>query len=150
MTIISKLTGGLGIAACLYDMHKTALISANNGYVKATSDAFLKTQIGASKTERLSYKDTQIKNWTAKNNLFIGVKSFFGRTTGYVKGFLQAAVRYIPNFALAGIALFAGKKGNSSKLDKVANAAAIGLGALEAGNFIVNAAAINQKTDYLE
>ena len=53
MTIISKLAGGLSLYSCLTDMHKTAVLTANNEYAKASADTFIETSIGSQKAEKV-------------------------------------------------------------------------------------------------
>ncbi len=144
MTIISKTAGIVSLISCIHDIHKTAVISSNNAYAKASSDAVISSSVGHQKADRISYKDAQRKNWLAQGNFLAPFKEFFGRVGGYISGAAKASLRYIPNFILAGVALACGKH------NKIANAAAVGLGAIEAVDFVKNATNINQRTDYLK
>ena len=145
MTLISKTAGVLSLASCIHDIHKTALISSRNAYAKASSDAVITSSLGNQKADKVSYKDAQRKNWLAQNNFSAPYKEFFARVGGYIVGAAKASVRYIPNFALAAVALFTKKDYKG-----IANAAAVGLGVIELFDFIKNATNINQRTDYLK
>jgi len=144
MTWISKPAGALSLISCFHDIHKTAMVSSNNAYAQASSDAMISNSIGNQKADKLSFKDTQRKNWLAKNNFFASFKEGFARVSGYVKGAFSASVRYIPNFILSAIAI------GCKKSKGVANAAAVGLGVIEVFDFIKNSTNINQRTDYLK
>lgn len=144
MTIISKTAGVLSLASCIHDIHKTALISSRNAYAKAASDAVITSSLGNQKADKVSYKDAQRKNWLAQNNFTAPYKEFFARVGGYIMGAAKASVRYIPNFALAAVALC------TKKYKGIANAAAVGLGLIEGIDFIKNSTNINQRTDYLK
>lgn len=161
MTIISKTAGVVSVASCIYDIHKTAMISSNNAYAKAASNAVISDSVGYQKADKVSHKDTQRKNWLNQNNFSAPYKEFFARVGGYISGFAKASVRYIPNFVLAAIAIGTGKGNkfvkNASDVAKatkiannVANVAAVGLGVVELIGFIKNATNIHQRKDYLE
>lgn len=161
MTVISKTAGVVSLMSCFHDIHKTALISSRNAYAKAASDAVITSSLGNQKAEKVSYKDAQRKNWLAQNNFTAPYKEFFARVGGYIVGAAKASVRYIPNFALAAVALLAGKNckivQNASdvakatkNVERIANAAAVGLGVIELFDFVKNATNINQRTDYLK
>jgi len=63
----------------------------------------------------------------------------------------KTSLRYIPNFVLATIALIAGKAKDGAKdHSKLANLAALGLGIIEAIDFVVNGLGVNQRDDYLK
>lgn len=143
MTIPSKIAGGLSLASCIADIHKTALISSNNAYAKASSDTFISCAIGSQKANRLSHKDAQRKKWLLKNNFFGGFNETLARVGGYIKGIGNGIIRYLPNFILTGFAMIPKNK-------TIANLSAIGLGLLEAFDFVKNATGITQRTDYLE
>ena len=143
MTIISKLAGGLSLYSCLTDMHKTAVLTANNEYTKASADTFIETSIGSQKAEKVSYKDAKRKNWLLKNNFMGGINETWGRVKGYCKGFFTAGVRYVPNFMLAIGAIL-------SKNKVIASLSAIGLAVVEAWDFIKNSSGIFERTDYLK
>ena len=145
MTIISKTAGALSLVSCLTDMHKTALIKSNNEYAKASSDAFISNSIGTQKTNKLSYKDTERKNWLARNNFKNGPAELLGRVKGYASGFIQSGVRYLPNIGLSAVALL-----TSSKHKNIANLSALLLACLEVFDFVKNSTNIFQRTDYLE
>ena len=144
MTLISKAAGGLSLASCVHDIHKTALIYSKNEYAKASANSVISNSVSNQKANSISYKDTQRKNWLAKNNFFASIKEGFASVVGYVKGIGKASVRYIPNFILASLALFMGKKH-----DKIANIATVGLGIVEAIDFLKNSVGIGQRDDYL-
>ena len=144
MTIISKTAGVLSLASCIHDIHKTALISSRNAYAKASSDAVITSSLGNQKADKVSYKDAQRKNWLAQNNFSAPYKEFFARVGGYVVGAAKASVRYVPNFALAAVALC------TKKYKGIAKDAAVGLGVIELLDFIKNATNVNQRTDYLK
>ena len=145
MTLISKTTGALSIASCIHDMHKTALISSDKSGEKAVSSAKIENSLGSQKTNSLSYKDAQRKNWIARQDFFVGTKEFGARITGYAKGFAQAGVRYIPNFILAALAIIPNK---DHKI--LPNIAALGLAIVEIIDFIKNSTNISQRKNYLE
>ena len=143
MTLISKSAGALGLSTCIIDMHNTGLIASERKRAKAGVNSFLSNEINSMKTDTCSFKDAQIKNWTAKHNLMQPVKEFFASVTGYIGGFFTAGIRYIPNIALAAIALCC----NKSK--GIANAAAAALGILVGVNIVKNVTGIGEKNDYL-
>ncbi len=145
MTLISKTAGVLSLVSCITDMHKTALIVSNNEYAKASSDTFIANSIGTQKADRLSYKDTERKNWLAKNSFMNTPAEIFARVKGYLSGLVQSGVRYVPNFILSAVALLTSKDHKA-----IANISAIGLACLEAYDFIKNSTNIFQRNDYLE
>lgn len=143
MTAISKVAAGLSLVSCITDIHKTAKIYSNKAYQKASSDAYISSSVGNQKANKISYKDAQRKNWLMKNNFFLGTKETFAKITGYLKGFGEGCVRYLPNLALSGIAL-------GVKNATIANISAVCLAGLEAYDFIKNSTSLFQRTDYLE
>ena len=143
MTIISKAAGGLSLFSCLRDIHKTALIYSNEEHAKCSSDSFISNAIGTQKANRISYKDAERKNWLLKENFIGRIKEPFARVGGYLKGIGRGIITYLPNFVLSGFAL-------ASKNKKIANISAIGLGIVEAWDFIKNSTNIFQRTDYLK
>ena len=143
MTIPSKVAGSLSLMSCLYDMHKGGQIQSNVSYAKTASDSYLECAIGASRANRVSYKDSARKNWLLKNNFVGRIKEPISKVTGYVKGFLETGLRYIPNFGLSAVALLAKNK-------RLANIAAVALGGVEAFDFLKNSTSLFQKTDYLK
>ena len=153
MSLVSKAAGGLSLIYCRHDMHKTS------------SDAVISSSIGNQKANKVSYKDAQRKNWLAQSQFGIRAQELTARVTGYISGFAKAGIRYVPNFALATVAILAGKKVKPDKVatkgirscwqkvyssQKLANVAAVGLGLVEAWDFIKNSTNIAQRTDYLE
>lgn len=145
MTLISKTAGALSLISCLTDMHKTALIYANNAYAKASSDTFISCSIGTQKANKVSHKDAERKNWLLRNNFFGAPKELFARIRGYLSGLAEGAVRYLPNFVLSLAAICANK---NSKI--LANVSTILLAGVELYDFIKNSSNISQRTDYLE
>lgn len=143
MTFLSKTTGVLSIASCVHDIHKTALINSKNQYAKTSANSVIENSVGYQKANRVSYKDTQRKNWLTQGNFFAPIKETWARVSGYISGFTKASIRYIPNFALASAALF------TKKHPKLANLAAVGLGLFEAYDFVMNSLKTNQRDDYL-
>ena len=143
---IPKAAGALSLASCLYDIHKSAVISSNNNYARVSSSMVIRDSIGSQKTNHLSWKDSKRKEWLANSQFFYSTRELFARIGGYIKGFVKATVRYIPKIVLAGVAIFAGKGMN----EKVANFATIGLGIAEAWDFIKNSTNITQRTDYIK
>ena len=143
MTMISKTAGGLSLISSLYDIHKTALITAKNQSVKMGTDSYISTSLGAQKANRLSYKDAARKNWLEKHAFLQGPAEVVGAIGGYIKGVAQGVIRYLPNIGLSAIALTAKNK-------TVAGVSAIGLALLEGYDFIVNSTKFGQKTDYLK
>ena len=150
MTIISKTAGALSLASCMHDIHKTALINSNNAYAKASSNAVISSSIGNQKSNKISYRDAQRKNWLAQNNFSAPIKETSARIFGYITGFLKASVRYIPNFILSAIAICAKSPDSDKKTVNIANIATIALGVVEALDFIKNGTNLHQRTDYLE
>lgn len=144
MTFISKTAGCLSLASCVHDIHKTALIYSKNKYVKTSANTTIENSINMQKANNLSYKDAQRKNWLNQSNFLAPFKEAFAKVTGYIEGVLKTSIRYIPNFVLASIALFA--KNNKT----LANIAALGLGAVEGIDFALNSLGAGQKNDYLE
>lgn len=144
MTVPSKIAGGLSLVSSIIDIHKTAVIYSNQEYAKSASDTFVAQSIGAQKTNRLSYKDANRKNWLQKQNFTNGISETWGRVKGYFKGIAQGVVRYLPNFALALGAII------PKKHKVIANLSAIGLAGLEIFDFIKNSTNIFQRNDYLK
>lgn len=160
MTIISKTAGALSLISCVHDIHKTALIYSKNEYAKTAANTLISTSVNNQKADHISYKDAQRKNWLTQQNYFASIKEGFARVKGYVKGVFKTSLRYIPNFALAAVALFAGKNlkavQNAADVAKatrivetVANVAAVGLGVVEGVDFVKNTLGVNQRDDYL-
>ena len=160
MTLISKAAGSLGLISCVHDIHKTALIYSNNEYAKTAANTLISTSVNNQKADRISYKDSQRKNWLTQNNYFASIKEGLARAKGYIKGVLRTSLRYIPNFALIAIALLAGKNCKSVRnaadvtkaaktAEVIANVATIGLGIVEGIDFAKNTLGANQRDDYL-
>ncbi len=143
MTIISKATAGLSIGSCIYDMHKCGVVGANRNYAKASADTFISNELNAMRTDDLSFKDSQIKNWFVRNNPFQPVSETVGRIKGYVNGFVTAGMKYIPNLIVGSVAMFSKHKG-------LANVAAGVLAVMEGWNFIKNTTGVKQRNDYLK
>ena len=151
MTLISKATGALSLVSCVHDIHKSALIYSKNKYARVSSDSTIENSIRYQKANNLSYKDTQRKNWLDQGNFLTPIKEGFAKVTGYIEGAFKTSLRYIPNFVLATIALIAGKTKDGAKdHSKLANLAALGLGIIEAIDFVVNGLGVNQRDDYLK
>jgi len=152
MTLISKTAGALSLSSCIIDMHKCGVISSKNSAAKTSANVLLSDSIGSQKANRISYKDATIKNFSARNNFGITIKESVAKVTGYLKGFFEAGARYIPNFALAVLALVVsgGKTDNAvARNAKIANAAALGLGIVEGYDILKNSTNFGQRTDYL-
>ena len=160
MTLISKTAGTLSLISCVHDIHKTALIYSNNEYAKTAANTLVSTSVNNQKADNISYKDAQRKNWLTQQNYFASIKEGFARIKGYVKGVFKTSLRYIPNFALAAVAILAGKNckavqkaADAAKATKIAeaiaNIAAVGLGIVEGADFIQNTLGANQRDDYL-
>ena len=143
MTLISKAAGGLSIFSCLRDMHKTAVLTSNNAYAKASADTFVECAIASQKTEKISYKDAERKNWLLKNNFMGGLNETFGRIGGYCRGFFTTGVRYIPNFIFSIGAIIPKNK-------VVSSISTVGLAMVEIWDFIKNSSGIFERTDYLK
>ncbi|MBQ4647230.1 MAG: hypothetical protein IJB79_07765 [Candidatus Gastranaerophilales bacterium] len=144
MTLISKAAGALSLISCIHDIHKTALISSNKEYSKAAANSVVSLSVNHQKADNISFKDAQRKNWLSRSNYFASIKEGFAKIKGYVKGFLNTSLRYIPNFACAALALLMGKKH-----DKIANIAALGLGIIESFDFVKNSLSPQNRDDYL-
>lgn len=143
MTIVSKTAGAAGLISCLRDIHKTAVLYSNQGYAKASSDAFISCALGSQKANRVSVRDAERKNWLLKNNFLGGIKETFGRAGGYLRGLAQGVAGYIPNILLSLGAV-------CSKNKTIANISAIGLAGVELFDFIKNSTGIFERTDYLK
>lgn len=143
MTFISKVAGIASVAASIADVHKTAVIYSNRAYNQASANAVISSSLGAQKADEISFRDAERKNWVNRNQFTAGIKETCARVTGYIKGFAQGSVRYLPNFALGAAAIF-------SKHKAVASVSAVGLALVEGYNFIKNSTGIFQRTDYLE
>ena len=174
MTLISKTAGTLSLISCVHDIHKTALIYSRNEYAKTAANALVSTSVNNQKADNISYKDAQRKNWLTQQNYFASIKEGFARVKGYIKGALKTSLRYLPNFALAAVALLAGKNCKSVKkalevanttktaeaiakaakatkaAETIANVAAVGLGIIEGVDFVKNTLGVNQRDDYLD
>lgn len=144
MTLISKAAGVLSLVSCITDVHKTAMIYSNNEYAKASSDTFISNSLGTQKADKISHKDAQRKNWLLRNNFLGGPTEAVARVKGYLKGFGQGVIRYLPNFILSAAAICV------TKHKSVANLSAIGLACVEIFDFIKNSTNLFQRTDYLE
>ncbi len=143
MTIISKTAGGLSLFSCLRDMHKTAVLASNNEYAKSSADTFIETSLGSQKSERVSYKDAQRKNWLLKNNFMGSINETYGRIKGYCKGLVSAGARYVPNFVFSLGAIL-------SKNKVVSTVSTVALALVEGWDFIKNSSGIFERTDYLK
>ena len=144
MTVLSKIAGGAGLVSSLYDIHKTALVISHQEHDRLEGDLVVAKSIGTQKADRLSDRDTRRKNWINENNFFAGTKEAIASVKGYVKGAITGIIQHIPELVLSSIALF------TSKLPKVANISAIGLGVVTIVDFIINSTNLFQKTDYLK
>ena len=143
MTLVSKIAGTLGISTCIYDMHKSGMIEARRNSAKAGVNSFLSNELNTMRMDECSFKNAQIKNWKAKNNILQVPAEVFSAITGYIKGFFTAGIKYIPNFIAGAVAI--GCKNN----EKAANIAAGLLAVMEGWNFFKNTSGIKQKNDYL-
>ena len=145
MTVISKIAGGLSLLSALNDIHKTSLIYSRRSSQKACADTYISKSIGGQKTANFSYKDSKRKSWITKQNYAVGTNEFLAGIKGYLYGAKTCAIRYMPNFVLSAIAMIP-----KNKYKLLPNAAAVGLGVLEAIDFVSNSTNINERTDYLE
>jgi len=145
MTVISKTAGVLTLVSCIRDIHKNALIKANIATQKASADTFVANSLATQRTNRLSSKDTERKNWLARKNFLMCPNEAMASIKGYVGGFFDGAVNYIPQLALSVVAIAL-----NSKHKVLANLSAIALGILEGSDFINNSLSIGQKNDYLK
>lgn len=144
MTLISKTTAIASLVSCVRDIHNVGKIYSNNNRAKSSSDTFLSGVIASTKANNISLKDTERKNWFMMNNPFVSIAETIGSIAGYLKGIGIGALRYIPNIILAIPALLV------KKHPKVANLAALGLGIVEAADFIRNTFGIGERSDYLK
>lgn len=145
MTIISKAAGGLSLISSIHDIHKTALIYSRNKYAQTSSDGVISDSVKFQKADKVSYKDTQRKNWLSQNNFGLSFKEFWAKTSGYVEGFVRTSARYIPNFIFSALAICMNKNHK-----KIANLSAIVLGGIEAWDFARNSLGVGQRDDYLK
>lgn len=146
MTLISKTAGALSVMSCVHDIHKTALIYSNNEYAKTAANTMISSSIDNQKSDHISYKDAQRKNWLTQQCYFASIKEGFARVKGYIKGVFKTSLRYIPNFIAATLAL--ALSGNAAR-DRWANISAVALGVIEGVDFVKNTLAVNQRDDYL-
>ena len=140
---LPKIAGGLAIASGLHDIHKTAMIHSKNALAKASSNHTISNSINYQKADRISFRDTQRKNWLSPGNLtapFVEVGAAVG---GYISGAIKTATRYIPSFVCATIAIVA-------KTPKTANIATVLLGCVEAFDFVRHSLGLGQRDDYLK
>lgn len=143
MTIISKAAGAAGLASCISDIHKTAVLYSNNKYAKSSSDAFLSNALGTQKADRVSVRDAERKNWLLNNNCLVGIKGTLGRIGGYFHGLAQGIYNHLPSVVLSLGSICAKNK-------TIASLSAIGLAGVELFDFIKNSTGIFQRTDYLK
>lgn len=144
MTTVSKIAGGASILSSIYDIHKSALAKSREEGDKVLGDYVVQTALGSEKSDTFSYRDSERKNWINEKQFFTKPVELFGNIAGYIKGFGEGIVRYIPQLTLGSIAIFANKN------KKLANMSAIALGIVEAYDFLKNSTGLFQKTDYLK
>ena len=143
MTIVSKGAAGLSLFSCFRDIHKTALIHSKNAYAQTMGDTFVADSVGGQKTNYVSHRGTERKNWFVRSNFFNSSKETFAKIGGYVSGFAQGLARYLPNITLSSVAMCAKNK-------YIANIAAVLLGGVELFGFIKNSTNLTERTDYLK
>ena len=143
MTLISKGASALSLISCFRDIHKTAMIHSKNAYAQTMGDTFVADSVGNQKTNYISHRDAERKNWVFRSNFFNGTKETCAKIGGYIKGFTQGLARYLPNIALSSVAMCAKNK-------YIANISAALLGGVELFGFIKNSTSITERTDYLK
>ena len=114
MTIPSKAVGAVSLFSCVRDIHKTSMIRAKQLRQKEMSDAYIATSVGCQKTNRMSYRDTERKNWFAQNNFFLGATEVLASVKGYLKGVKEGITEYAPNIVLAALSIIPDKNPQSS------------------------------------
>jgi len=145
MTIISKTAGALGLISSLRDIHNTAMIYSNRELSKASADTFISNSLANQRTNRLSTKDTERKNWLSMKNFWIYPNETLASVRGYVFGFCNGVVNYIPQLLLSGLAL-----GINKNHKVLANICAAALAVVEGADFVTNSLSWGQKNDYLK
>lgn len=145
MTIISKTAGALGLISSLRDIHNTAMIYSNRELAKASADTFISNSLANQRTNRLSTKDTERKNWLSMKNFWIYPNETLASVRGYVFGFCNGVVNYIPQLLLSGLAL-----GINKNHKVLANICAAALAVVEGADFVTNSLSWGQKNDYLK
>lgn len=141
--ILPKVAGALAIVSGLHDIHKTAMIHSKNALAKASSDHTISNSINYQKADRISFRDTQRKNWLSPGNITAPFVEIGASVGGYIMGALKTATRYIPSFVCATIAIVA-------KTPKIANIATVLLGCVEAFDFARHSLGFGQRNDYLK
>ena len=144
MTIISKTAGALGLIATIKDIHNNALIYSRRETEKASADTFISNSISHQKTNRLSSKDTERKRWLSLKNFWGDPSEAWASIKGYVTGFCDTAVNYIPQLILSGLAI-----GINKNHKVLANVCAAALAVVEGIDFVTNSLSWGQKSDYL-
>lgn len=141
--ILPKVAGALAIASGLHDIHKTAMISSKNAIAKASSDHTISSSVKYQKADRVSFRDTQRKNWLRPGNITAPFVELGASIGGYITGAAKTAIRYIPSFVCATIAIVA-------KTPKIANIATVLLGCVETFDFARHSLGTGQRDDYLK
>ena len=145
MTVISKTAGALSLITTIKDIHKNALIYSKRAVTKASADTFISNSLANQRTNRLSSKDTERKNWLAKKNFWQCPNEAYASAKGYISGFVEGIVNYVPQLVLSGLAL-----GLNKNHKVLANICAIALGIIEGADFVNNSLSVGQKNDYLQ
>ena len=144
MSVLGKVAGGASLISSLYDIHKTAIVYSKKEYMKEEGDSIVECSIGAQKADRLSYKDTQRKNWIDRHAFLTGPREILGAIKGYVSGFVEGVSSYLPKLLLSAVAIL------PKKSEVIPALGVIGLAIMEGYDFIKNSTGIFQKTDYLK
>lgn len=111
---LAKATGGLGVAAIVYDAHKLGTLRADEYKRENIADDAMKGYADTRKLNSPSYLMNKIQNIRYKaemnNKLFNGVRNGFSSAKGYVKGLTESLFSNVIPLALsAGTILTKGK-----------------------------------------
>ena len=107
MTAISKLAGIGGLASCLLDIHKTAMVYSKNEHAKTSANSFVSASLGCQKANDISHRDAKVKNWIfAHNDQFSVIPRVFASVKGYLGGVLHGIIRHFPTLIFAIPAIF--------------------------------------------
>ena len=145
MPAIPKIAGIASILASLNDIHKTAMVYARQEGNKTMANNIISCSLGSQKTDYISFKDAQRKNWTKQQGFFFGTKEIFASIGGYINGALQGVARYAPKLVLSAMAIIP-----KTKAKTLSYVSTVALACLEVWDYCRHGTGVFEKTDYLD
>lgn len=139
----TKIASALGLASVAIEGHDMAKRTARRSGAKASTDKFLRDEIGASKLNHESIKHSASKDFFADGNVTDKFHEVFGTIGGYISGFAKCAWNNIFTIAFGAVGLIAKSK-------PVKTTALLGMGLSILVDTLFNGTSLFERKDYLD